>query len=217
MLEAKTYLVGVCSSETNGIIMNRVQGTEDRVKQHLVNLVRANIDNRSEDFESGSTTVNDITVEDNGTLQGYANFHDFHMDFTATPEQPPETLPFTENEALELAEGIVSCIDHITTSENPRGFGYFLLTEHTFNNDETENEDLTLQLAVDVCKYKDPNDDHLYYGVFYVPEVDGGDNLDQSDWMYTDHCTAKELADVFMELERIFTADYLWKLYKESI
>lgn len=117
----------------------------------------------------------------------------------------------THDKALQLAKTVIANIDHVTTTENPRGSGYFIICSNNYKDDG----DLTLQLAFEVCEYEDDIDKHQYYGVYNVPEIDGGDNIAESDWEYTKNCDAEELANIFLEFEKTFTREYLYKLYKE--
>ena len=118
-----------------------------------------------------------------------------------------------KKEALTLAKEIVSCI---TSCGSPGGSGYFIIAQHDYYDDDTKDYVITLQVAIEVCKYKDDADGRLYYGVYSVPEVCGGDNIADSDWTFTEHCRVKEVADIIYELEKTFTQDYLWLLYTEG-
>ena len=218
----QNYLIGSCDSGGNGIIMTRIRGTERQIKQHLLDLVLESKKADIEHFDYATETIKEIEEESryetDGTWQACAVFSDYHIDFTATPEPEPEVLQpkaMTKKDALALAKEIIDCIDHITTFESPDGSGYFTLAEHHYVDDENPDENMILQLAVEVCKYKDDSDGHLYYGVYNVPEVAGGDSIADGDWLYTDHCRTAELANALLELEHTFTEEYLWKLYEE--
>lgn len=120
-----------------------------------------------------------------------------------------------KKQATKLAKEIISNITNVTTSECPAGSGYFTLVKYDYTlNDE---ESITLQLAVEVCEYEDNLDKHHYYGIYYVPEINGGDNIGDSDWEYTKHCNVNELAHILILLEIAFSKNYLWQLYQNII
>ena len=120
-----------------------------------------------------------------------------------------------KKQATKLAKEIISNITNVTTSECPAGSGYFTLTkyDYTLNN----GEPITLQLVIEVCEYENNLDKHHYYGIYYIPEINDGDNIGDSDWEYTKHCNVNELAHILILLEITFSKDYLWQLYQDTI
>ena len=88
----KIYIIGICSSEGNGVISYRVIGTEAKIRSHLANLVKEDKKNDPDEFDFGTTKASEIYLENDGRLQAYATYHDYHIDYTATPEQEPESL-----------------------------------------------------------------------------------------------------------------------------
>ena len=115
----------------------------------------------------------------------------------------------TNKELSDLASDMIANTTHITDENNPRGSGYYTICENTYD-DDTE-----LDLAIECCKYKDETVGHTYYGVYYVPEISGGDDISDCDWAYTDKYSKKQLIEIIRNLENTFTKDYLWSLYKK--
>lgn len=114
---------------------------------------------------------------------------------------------------LELAKQIISCIDHVTTSDNPEGSGYFTICENKYIFDD---EEIKLQIAIEGCLYEDPDDHHRYYGLYSFAEISGGPNISESEWDYTDTESELQLSELITTLRLTFTRDYLRKLYKKE-
>ncbi len=85
--ELKTrWLIGICNSDADGVVVYAVLGTKNEVKKHLVNLVKEDKREDSERFDSGTTALKDVYEESNGTLSAYATYYDYHIDYVATPD-----------------------------------------------------------------------------------------------------------------------------------
>ena len=90
--EKKTYIVGMCCSEADGVRLSKVIGTEDQMKKYLARCVRDDRDADKESFDNGTTAAKDIDVSKNGELNGYGTYSDYHIDYTAKPEMEPIIL-----------------------------------------------------------------------------------------------------------------------------
>lgn len=123
----------------------------------------------------------------------------------------------TKAKALEIARDLVANIDHITDADNPRGSGYISLCQHTYTHDMLDDGEITLQIAAELCLYKDEATGRKYYGLYYVPEVDGGENFSDSEWSYTNTKSVKQVADLILELYNTFTRKYLFELWLQNL
>lgn len=85
--EKKVWMIGICCSDADGVRLSKVYGTESQVKRHLLKLVKEDRSNDEEDWDSGTETISEIEVDKTlGTLEAYANYFDYHIDYTAKPE-----------------------------------------------------------------------------------------------------------------------------------
>lgn len=85
------YIIGISSSEADGIISYRVSGTRQQVKKHLVTLVKSDKSNDKEAWDYGTTTMKDLD-EEQEIISGYGVYDDYHIDYTATPDKEPIIL-----------------------------------------------------------------------------------------------------------------------------
>ncbi len=98
-----------------------------------------------------------------------------------------------EYSAELLAKDMIASIDHVTCCENPGGSGYFTLSEHKLS------DGTILNLIAELCKYQDDCDGHEYYGLYSVAEIDGGDNITEGEWSYTDNCDEAAVSKILQE------------------
>lgn len=80
------WIIAISSSDMEGIRILRYSGTEDHVKQKLVDLVAADRNSLKETWNFGTETVED--VEDVSNRLGYefyamGNYEGFRIDYTA--------------------------------------------------------------------------------------------------------------------------------------
>ena len=89
----KNWTIGICCSESDGVDTFRVRGTKTQVKKYLVNCVKSDKENDEDKFDMGTLNVKDID-EDKYTseLSAYATYSDYHIDYTARPEDDPYEL-----------------------------------------------------------------------------------------------------------------------------
>ena len=89
-MEKKNYIIGIGGTEIDCVVISRVYGTEKQVKEHLLQLV---MEDRKEDedrFDMGTDTIDEIEVMDSGEMNAYNCFSDYHIDYTACPEDYAE-------------------------------------------------------------------------------------------------------------------------------
>lgn len=80
------WIIAISSSDTEGIRILRYSGTEDHVKQKLIDLVAEDRNSLEETWNYGTETVEDVEDVSNGLgYEFYAigNYEGFHVDYTA--------------------------------------------------------------------------------------------------------------------------------------
>lgn len=85
------WIIGIANSEGDGIDFQKVLGTVDEVKNHLVSMIKADKANDEENYDYGSDDIDDITEyyinnDDSNKiylLEGYATYSVYHIDYTA--------------------------------------------------------------------------------------------------------------------------------------
>ena len=93
MQKKQTYIIGVCNSEADDVITNRVIGTQSQLKEFLVSLVKE--DRKSTDdfrWDGGTENTKEVQVYADGKMYAFAMYTTHHVDFTATPEMEPVVL-----------------------------------------------------------------------------------------------------------------------------
>ena len=85
-MERYDWIIGVCNTGADGVILYRFYGSKDDVKQKLLSLI--NYDRRNDEggWDFGCECLEDIVVEDNGSgyeLYGYGCYYDYHIDYSA--------------------------------------------------------------------------------------------------------------------------------------
>ena len=115
----------------------------------------------------------------------------------------------TKAQIAEMTSEIVENLKSPDMINNPRGSAYYTIRECVL-------DDIVLNLVVNVCKYKDEVTDKKYYGVYFVAEVDGGDNICESDWEYTDDCKKSSLIKVLQELHDTWTDEVFIDTYNQT-
>ena len=82
----RTYILGIANTDSNGVHMEKFIGTEQEVKKHLASIIREDKNADKSSWDMGSK-LKDLTVDPNGAIQGYNIYHDYHIDYTAIPEE----------------------------------------------------------------------------------------------------------------------------------
>lgn len=75
------WIIGVCNSEGDGVSLYQFEGTEEQVKEEIVNMIISEKDD--EDYEYGSEETCQISTQYDGSLYGYANYSTYHVDYSA--------------------------------------------------------------------------------------------------------------------------------------
>ena len=113
----------------------------------------------------------------------------------------------------QLAKDMLECAKDIEF-DDPRGTGYFNLCSYTLS--EGSEDEVTLNVVVDLCKYKDSSDGHEYFGIYNVAEVDGGDNITEHDWEFTDDCSLTSLIGALQNISEALSRKELVKAYNAA-
>lgn len=87
--KSTTWIISIANSDCDGVTMLRFEGTELGVRKKLVKLLKE--DKREGGrFDYGDETPEDVR-EEYGTLNAYATYSDYHIDYTAQKlEEIPE-------------------------------------------------------------------------------------------------------------------------------
>ncbi len=117
----------------------------------------------------------------------------------------------TDQEIKELAKDVANYLVGKEHIDNTRGYGYVTIASYDY-----EDEDLTINLFIDICKYRDDFDGHLFYGVYYCAEIDGGDNIMEHDWEITTACRWTSLAKTIKGINKTWTKEALLAEYKKN-
>ena len=80
------WIIGVCSSGEDGVVLYRFRGTTDEVKEKLYSLVKEDRENDPENWDFGCESSDDIRDESGGLgheFYGFGSYSDYHIDYTA--------------------------------------------------------------------------------------------------------------------------------------
>ena len=113
----------------------------------------------------------------------------------------------TISEYKIMVEDIAKEMRRRSYIDNPRGFGY--ITIESYNYTIEDGEDIQINLFVDVCKYRDNYDGHLYFGIYNCAEIDGGNDIMDHGWEYTKNCSQKELYKTLRAIAKTWNKDAL--------
>lgn len=86
MIARYDWIIGICSSGTDGVKLLRFVGTKEEIKTKLMQLILEDKANDEENWDFGCESANDIRDEYNGLgyeFYGYGCYHDYHIDYTA--------------------------------------------------------------------------------------------------------------------------------------
>ncbi len=85
-MEETNYIIGICCTDADGVKLFKTCGTKEEIKNLLVNCVKKDRQNDEEGWDYGCESTAEVTEEENGCLNAYATYHDYHIDYTAIPE-----------------------------------------------------------------------------------------------------------------------------------
>jgi hypothetical protein len=114
----------------------------------------------------------------------------------------------------QLAKDMLECAKNIEF-DDPKGTGYFTLCSYTLN--KGTDDEVTLNVMVDLCKYRDSLDGHEYFGLYNVGEIDGGDDITEHDWEYTKDCSLNSLILALQNISDGLSFEELKKAYEGSV
>lgn len=80
------YVIAICNTEADGIVIDRFFGTKEEVKKYLFSLVledRELDEDMLEDDFSNTSSIDDIEETVAGELNAYNSFANYHIDYTA--------------------------------------------------------------------------------------------------------------------------------------
>lgn len=81
-----SWIIGICSSEADGVSLRRFSGSKEEVKEKLASLVTSDIANDTENWNYGSETSKEIMDVSNGLgyeYYGYGVYNNYHIEYTA--------------------------------------------------------------------------------------------------------------------------------------
>ncbi len=87
----KVWIVAVCNTSCDGVVISRVEGTLTEMKKYLIRILKEDkaLDRFMWDY--GDTSVKAVQVSDDKTeLNAFATYHDYHIDYTARLESATE-------------------------------------------------------------------------------------------------------------------------------
>ena len=116
----------------------------------------------------------------------------------------------TKTEFTEIASEIAEELNDPGMIDNPRGSAYYTIRECRID------DDTTLNLIVNVCKYKDESTGKKYYGIYNVVEADCGDNICESDWEYTKDCKKSSLIKTLQKIHDTWTDKVFIDTYNKT-
>ena len=90
MKKKRNYIIGTSGTEFDCVVITRVYGTKKQVKEHLMKLVMEDRREAEDCFDSGTDSIDEIEVMDSGEMNAYNCFSDYHIDYTACPEDYAE-------------------------------------------------------------------------------------------------------------------------------
>lgn len=86
MIARYYWIIGICSSGSDGVKLLSFVGTKEEIKTKLMQLILEDKVNDEENWDFGCESANDIRDECNGLgyeFYGYGCYHDYHIDYTA--------------------------------------------------------------------------------------------------------------------------------------
>ncbi len=78
----KDWIIAIANSATNGAKIYRFRGTDDEVKERLLELLHQDKKNDEETFDYGTENVESIDVTGKG-YNAYAIYSEYHIDYAA--------------------------------------------------------------------------------------------------------------------------------------
>lgn len=80
--EMEVWIVAVCNSAADGVCIQKAYGEEGQIKKTLIGMLLEDRESDPGAYDYGTETVDDI-VSEGKTLNAYATYSDYHIDYTA--------------------------------------------------------------------------------------------------------------------------------------
>lgn len=87
------WIIGICNTAADGVVLRRAYGTKEQIKELLVKYVNEDRIEDEDRWDYGCESVEDVeeidedeTYKHNGELNAYATYCNYHIDYTAVPE-----------------------------------------------------------------------------------------------------------------------------------
>lgn len=80
------WIITVSSSEAEGIVVYKIFGSADDVRQKLIEFAASDRRNDEDCYEYGCETIDDVVDSSNGCewlLNAYSTYNDYHIDYQA--------------------------------------------------------------------------------------------------------------------------------------
>ncbi len=227
--ETKKWVIGVHSERGNDIEFYTFEGTKAEAKKKLVEVVRNNRKGE-ENFINDTVKASDVEEKQDGKLYAFTVFKGMALEYVASPldampdinikvasspkkEEKKEEKKTVDEVIKEIAKSAAKELKGDNMIDDPRGSSYYNLKSYATEDDE----DTVLNLCISVCKYRDTADRHLYYGIYSIVEIDGGDDIGDAEWEYTDDVKTSSLEKALREIYDALTDDELKKQYGEFL
>lgn len=78
----KDWIIAIANSAVNGVIICRFRGTDDEVKEKLLELLNQDKENDEEAFDYGTEDIESIDITGK-EYNAYAIYSEYHIDYTA--------------------------------------------------------------------------------------------------------------------------------------
>jgi len=75
------WIIGICNTGADGVVLNRFFGTEEEVKQLLLNMAKKDAAN-DESYEYGTEAIEELQKDENGWY-ACSCYPDYHIDYSA--------------------------------------------------------------------------------------------------------------------------------------
>ena len=77
------YIIGVCNTEADGVCLYRFTGTEEQMKEKMLEMVKQDRCTDSEAWTHGTEAVEDIEERGLHELYAYGSYENYHIDYSA--------------------------------------------------------------------------------------------------------------------------------------
>lgn len=85
-MDKMNWIIGICNTAADGVVLRRAYGTKEQIKELLVKYVNEDRIEDEDCWDYGCESVEEIEETSNGELSAYATYCNYHIDYTAVPE-----------------------------------------------------------------------------------------------------------------------------------